>query len=61
MCGGLGLLLGDGNLSYGRFWNPGYNRDRGPVFAGAVRLHLEGALFVAGASGGQLPIIVGLK
>ena len=54
--GGLGLLLGDGKLNYGReniiescytarlwhgvnalidvqrVWNPGYNRDRGPVF-----------------------------
>ena len=67
--GGLGFLLGDGKLNYGRentveayytvkllpgvwtsfdvqhIWNPGYNRDRGPVFAGAVRLHFEGALF----------------
>jgi hypothetical protein len=67
--GGVGFLLGDGNLNYGRenifetyynvklwrgvsvsfdvqrIWDPGYNRDRGPVFAGAVRLHLEGALF----------------
>jgi hypothetical protein len=63
--GGLGFLLGDGNLNYGRetivesyytwhFWrglfysvdiqhinNPGYNRDRGPVFASALRLHVE--------------------
>jgi high affinity Mn2+ porin len=70
--GGLGFILGDGNLSYGReeivetyytahlwqgimasidaqrVWNPGYNRNRGPVFAGAVRLHLEGALFRGG-------------
>ena len=67
--GGVGFLLGDGNLNYGReniieayynakmwhgvyasfdlqrIWDPGYNRDRGPVLAGAVRLHLEGALF----------------
>jgi high affinity Mn2+ porin len=63
--GGLGFLLGDGNLNYGRenivetyytlhVWrgiftsldaqyidHPGYNRDRGPVFAPALRLHLE--------------------
>jgi high affinity Mn2+ porin len=63
--GGLGFLLGDGNLRYGRedivesyytmhVWrgiftsidvqhinNPGYNRDRGPVLAGALRLHVE--------------------
>ena len=63
--GGLGFLLGDGNLNYGRenifegyynahFWrgvygafdlqhidNPGYNRDRGPVWVPALRLHLE--------------------
>ena len=63
--GGLGFLLGDGNLNYGReniveayytlhVWrgiftsldaqhinNPGYNRDRGPVFAPAARLHVE--------------------
>ncbi len=64
--GGVGFLLGDGNLNYGReniveayytlhVWrgiftsldsqhinNPGgYNRDRGPVFATALRLHLE--------------------
>jgi hypothetical protein len=63
--GGLGFLLGDGNLSYGReniletyytlhVWrgvftsldaqyidHPGYNRDRGPVFAPALRLHIE--------------------
>jgi len=63
--GGLGFLLGDGKLNYGRenivesyytlhVWrgiftsldaqyitNPGYNRDRGPVFAPALRLHLE--------------------
>ena len=67
--GGVGFLLGDGNLNYGReniietyynvklwhgvyasldvqrVWNPGYNQDRGPVFVGAVRLHLEGAVF----------------
>ncbi len=70
--GGLGFLLGDGNLNYGReniiesyynvklwhgiyaafdlqrIWNPGYNRDRGPVLVGAIRLHLEGALFQQG-------------
>jgi hypothetical protein len=63
--GGLGFLLGDGRLHYGRetilegyytarVWrgtflsagaqfiaNPGYNRDRGPVFVQAVRLHLD--------------------
>jgi high affinity Mn2+ porin len=63
--GGVGFLLGDGKLNYGReniletyytlhVWrgiftsldaqylaNPGYNRDRGPVFAPALRLHLE--------------------
>jgi high affinity Mn2+ porin len=63
--GGLGFLLGDGNLNYGReniveayytlhVWrgiftsldaqhinNPGYNRDRGPVFVPAARLHVE--------------------
>jgi len=63
--GGLGFLLGDGNLNYGRenileayytlhVWrgfftsldvqhihDPGYNRDRGPVFAPALRLHVE--------------------
>ena len=63
--GGLGFLLGDGNLNYGRenivegyytlhLWrgiftsldaqhinNPGYNRDRGPVLAAALRLHVE--------------------
>jgi high affinity Mn2+ porin len=63
--GGLGFVLGDGNLNYGRenivetyytlhVWrgiftsfdaqyitNPGYNRDRGPVFAPALRLHVE--------------------
>jgi carbohydrate-selective porin OprB len=63
--GGLGFLLGDGKLNYGRenifesyytlhVWrgiftsvdvqhinNPGYNRDRGPVIAAALRLHLE--------------------
>ncbi len=67
--GGLGFLLGDGNLNYGReniieayynaklwhgvyasfdlqpIWNPGYNRDRGPMLVGAIRLHLEGAVF----------------
>jgi high affinity Mn2+ porin len=63
--GGLGFLLGDGTLTYGRenvfegyydahfwrgiygaidlqhIWNPGYNRDRGPVFVPALRLHIE--------------------
>ena len=63
--GGLGFLLGDGNLTYGRenifegyynvhFWrgiygaidiqhiaDPGYNRDRGPLFVPGLRLHLE--------------------
>jgi high affinity Mn2+ porin len=63
--GGLGFVLGDGNLNYGRenivetyytlhMWrgifasldaqyvvNPGYNRDRGPLFAPALRLHVE--------------------
>lgn len=63
--GGLGFLLGDGNLTYGRenifegyytahFWrgvygafdlqhvqDPGYNRDRGPVWVPGVRLHIE--------------------
>ena len=66
--GGIGVLLGDGKLNYGReqiletyytfkiwrgiyasadlqrIWNPGYNRDRGGVFIGALRLHLEGVL-----------------
>jgi len=63
--GGLGFLLGDGRLTYGRenivegyytahLWrgfylspnahfivHPGYNRDRGPVLVGSLRLHLE--------------------
>ena len=63
--GGLGFLLGDGNLNYGRenivesyytyhFWrglsysldvqhigDPGYNRDRGPVWVGSVRAHVD--------------------
>ena len=63
--GGLGFLLGDGKLNYGReyiietyytvhlwrgiypaaglqyAWNPGYNRDRGPVIVPTLRLHLE--------------------
>ena len=63
--GGLGFLLGDGRLTYGRenivetyytmhVWrgfypavgfqyvdHPGYNRDRGPVVAPTLRLHLE--------------------
>ena len=63
--GGLGFLLGDGRLTYGRenilegyytahLWrgfflspdfqyvvNPGYNRDRGPVIVGGLRLHID--------------------
>jgi high affinity Mn2+ porin len=63
--GGLGFLLGDGTLTYGRedivesyytahVWrgafvsgdgqyvvHPGYNRDRGPVFVGSLRLHID--------------------
>jgi hypothetical protein len=63
--GGMGFLLGDGNLNYGResifegyynahLWrgfyispdlqhitNPGYNRDRGPVLVGSLRLHAD--------------------
>jgi carbohydrate-selective porin OprB len=63
--GGLGFLLGDGNLNYGRenieegyyTWHawrgifysldvqhlddPGYNRDRGPVWVGSVRAHVD--------------------
>jgi carbohydrate-selective porin OprB len=63
--GGLGFLLGDGRLRYGRetteesyynahAWrglffalglshinNPGYNRDRGPVWVPSVRCHVE--------------------
>ena len=63
--GGIGFLLGDGRLNYGReqiveayytahlwrgvfasfdlqgIWNPGYNRDRGPVLVPALRLHLD--------------------
>jgi high affinity Mn2+ porin len=63
--GGLGFLLGDGNLTYGRenivewyynahLWrglyamvggtfivNPGYNRDRGPLYVPAVRAHID--------------------
>jgi carbohydrate-selective porin OprB len=27
-----------------RIWNPGYNRDRGPVWVGSLRLHVEGLL-----------------
>jgi hypothetical protein len=66
--GGLGFLLGDGALNYGRekiaetyynlhawrglslgadlqrVWNPGYNRDRGPVWVASLRLHVEGSL-----------------
>lgn len=63
--GGLGFLLGDGALNYGReqiveayynahlwrgvylaadlqhIWNPGYNRDRGPVLVASFRFHFE--------------------
>ncbi|MFZ0632877.1 MAG: carbohydrate porin [Acidobacteriaceae bacterium] len=63
--GGLGFLLGDGRLNYGRenivesyyTWHawkglffavdgqhiddPGYNRDRGPVWVGSVRGHID--------------------
>jgi high affinity Mn2+ porin len=63
--GGLGFLLGDGGLTYGRenilewyynahVWrgfyamaggsfiaNPGYNRDRGPLYVPAARVHVE--------------------
>jgi carbohydrate-selective porin OprB len=63
--GGLGFILGDGRLNYGRenivegyynyhAWrgmfyaldvqhidNPGYNRDRGPVWVGSVRAHVD--------------------
>jgi hypothetical protein len=63
--GGLGFLLGDGNLNYGRenitegYYNvhawrgvyyaldlqfinhPGYNKDRGPVLVGAIRMHVD--------------------
>ncbi len=63
--GGLGFLLGDGRLNYGRenteeaYYNlhtvrglyfavgishiddPGYNRDRGPVWVGGVRTHVD--------------------
>jgi hypothetical protein len=27
-----------------RIWDPGYNRDRGPVWVGSLRLHIEGLL-----------------
>lgn len=63
--GGLGFLLGDGRLTYGRenivesyythhfvgglfgsiqlshIDNPGYNRDRGPVWVPGVRVHID--------------------
>ena len=63
--GGLGFLLGDGKLNYGRenieesyytchAWrgmfytldvqhinDPGYNRDRGPVWVGSIRAHVD--------------------
>ena len=63
--GGIGFLLGDGRLTYGRetivesyynwhAWrglfyaldlqhvnNPGYNTDRGPVWVGSVRAHVD--------------------
>ena len=66
--GGLGFILGDGALSYGRetiwetyynvhiwrgvyiggdvqrIWNPGYNRDRGPITVFSLRLHVEDAV-----------------
>ncbi len=37
-----------GSLDVQRVWNPGYNHDRGPVFVGTARLHLEGVLLHAG-------------
>jgi hypothetical protein len=63
--GGLGFLIGDGKLNYGReniveaYYNyhawrglfyaldiqhisdPGYNRDRGPIWVGSVRAHID--------------------
>jgi hypothetical protein len=63
--GGVGFILGDGNLNYGteqifesyytaHLWrglfvsadgqhvsNPGYNRDRGPVWVGSLRVHID--------------------
>lgn len=63
--GGVGFLLGDGNLNYGReqivegyyrvhlprglsvapdiqrVVNPGYNRDRGPIFVVSLRMHFD--------------------
>ena len=66
--GGLGFILGDGALNYGRekvwesyynlhvwrgaylggdvqrIWNPGYNRDRGPVTVFSFRFHIEDAV-----------------
>jgi high affinity Mn2+ porin len=63
--GGLGFILGDGKLRYGRediveayytaraykgifpaidvqaIAHPGYNTDRGPVYVGSIRLHIE--------------------
>jgi hypothetical protein len=63
--GGLGFLLGDGRLNYGRenivegyyTWHawrgmfysldvqhlsdPGYNRDRGPIWVGSIRAHVD--------------------
>lgn len=63
--GGLGFIVGDGNLTYGReqifesyyrfqivrsvsvscdiqhITNPGYNRDRGPVWVPGARVHVE--------------------
>jgi high affinity Mn2+ porin len=40
-------LWGDVHASFDlqRVWNPGYNRARGPILVGAVRLHFEAALF----------------
>jgi carbohydrate-selective porin OprB len=63
--GGLGFLLGDGKLNYGRentvesYYNwhtwrglffalglshiddPGYNRDRGPIWVPSIRMHVD--------------------
>jgi hypothetical protein len=36
-----GLSLG---ADVQRIWDPGYNRDRGPVWVGSLRLHVEGLL-----------------
>jgi hypothetical protein len=77
--GGLGFLLGDGKLTYGReqafesytTWNlgrglavaidiqyvinPGYNRDRGPVWVPALRLHWDLPKWHKGRSSGSRP------